>query len=65
MTEESRGLVKGKPLSPEQKERIWDAIGSYRLEGDRDPQVVIQEDYGGDGEHYLRVMARFHGVELE
>jgi len=53
------------PLTPEQRQKIWAAIGRAMWPDDRDPQEVITEDYNGDEERYLRVMANWHNVKLD
>ncbi|MBU4274453.1 hypothetical protein KKE19_01420 [Patescibacteria group bacterium] len=53
------------PLTPEQKEKIWRAISDRTLPDDRDPQEIIAEDYNGDEDRYLRVMANWHNMKLD
>jgi len=31
---------------------------------DRDPNKVIEEDFGGDRDGYLRKMAEWHGISI-
>ncbi len=59
MTEPQR-----KPLTQAERKAIYAAIGRGRAPDDRDPQEVIREDYKGDEERYLRVMAGWHHVPI-
>ncbi len=51
-------------LTQEHRELVWNAINSNRDEDDRDPREVIDQDYGGDIDTYLRKMAAWHDVNL-
>ena len=59
-----RLFKKEKPLTQEEKDAIWKAIGKAMQPDDRHPNIVIAEDYKGDEEKYLRVMAAWHGVPI-
>ena len=52
------------PLTDDEKSAIWEAIRIKMAPDDRDPHVIINEDYGGDEERYLRVMAHYHNVPI-
>lgn len=58
-------MTKEKPLTQEQKMKIYEAIGRAMASDDREPRIVIEEDYRGDEDAYLRVMARWHNVQLD
>jgi len=51
-------------LTEEERSEIWNAIGRKRAPDDRDPEDVVEEDYKGDREHYLRVMAGWHNIPI-
>ena len=51
-------------LTEEDKQKIWKVINKRTAPDDRDPRRVIEEDYGGDEEKYLRVMANWHNVPI-
>jgi hypothetical protein len=53
-----------RPLTEEEKLAINHAITQNTAEDDRDPHNIIEEDYNGDGERYLRVMAGWHNVPI-
>lgn len=53
-----------KPLTHEEKKAIYKAIGRSMTPDDRHPQEVIRDDYRGDEETYLRVMAGWHNVPI-
>ncbi len=52
-------------LTPEQKKLTWETICERMQEDDKDPYDVIREDFDGDEEKYLRVMANWHGIIIE
>ena len=54
-----------RPLSQEEKKMIWSAISRNRTPDDRDPTEIIEQDYAGDEDRYLRTMARWHNVPIE
>lgn len=58
---------KQKPLTPEQKEEVWEKINDCDCDDkrDREPQEVIKEDYKGDEDAYLRAMAKFHAISFD
>lgn len=58
-------MAKEKPLTQEQKVKVYEAIGKVMTCDDRPPKEVIKEDYNGDEDAYLRVMARWHNVPLD
>jgi hypothetical protein len=51
-------------LTVEERRATWAAIFGNEDPDDRDPEVVIQENYGGNRGAYLRDMARWHGVPV-
>lgn len=58
-----------KPLTPAPRGRIWieevqRRINSVAGSDDKEPWRVIEEDYGGNSEKYLRAMAGWHSVPL-
>jgi hypothetical protein len=51
-------------LTFDQKQKIWAAINALTTSDDRDPQEVIQKDYQGNEEKYLRDMARHLQIQV-
>lgn len=62
MSGKEEEAVANKILSDEQRLEIYRVIGGKKLPDDREPRNVIDEDYGGDENAYLNVMAEYHGV---
>lgn len=58
-------MTKEKSLSDEQKEKIWEVINDCDDKQDRLSQEVIERDFRGDEDAYLRRMAKFHGILLD
>lgn len=56
---------KQRPLTREEKDRVWTAIASSMRSDDKPPRQVIAENYDGDEERYLRIMAKWHSVPLD
>ncbi len=56
--------VKEIPLTENEKSAVWSAINHNMQEDDEDPRVVIDRDFGGKEDDYLRVMARCHSVPI-
>ena len=54
-----------KSLSREKRNEILIAIGKARAPDDRDPREIVEEDYDGDWDKYLRVMAGWHSIPLD
>jgi hypothetical protein len=56
-----------KPLSPGDKAKIWDRIGTGWMADpdERNPLDVIKEDFDGNEEAYLRRMAAHLGIPLD
>jgi len=52
------------PLTQEEKNAIWSAITKNMNPDDRDPEEVIDEQFNGDKEAYLRVMAQCHHIPI-
>ena len=52
------------PLTENEKSAVWSAINRNMQEDDEDPRVVIDRDFGGKEDDYLRVMARCHSVPI-
>jgi len=52
------------PLTDDQKDAIWTVINGKTAEDDEDPRVVIDRDFGGKEDDYLRVMARCHNIPI-
>lgn len=52
------------PLTPEEKATIRKTVYQRMAPDDREPWRVVAEDYGGDWERYLRVMAGWHGISI-
>lgn len=55
---------KEKPLTEKEKDAIRSAINAKTEPDDRDPREVIKEDFAGDEEAYLGVMAKFHNIPI-
>lgn len=53
---------KEEPLTPEQKKKVWGVINDCDNKWDRPAQEVIEKDFDGDEDAYLRRMAKFHGI---
>ncbi len=53
-----------RPLSPREEKLVWDTICMKMQPDDRDPDEVIAKDFGGDRQYYLRVMAKYHGINI-
>jgi len=51
-------------LTSEQKKIIWRTIGERMQEDEKDPYEVIKDDFDGDEERYLIVMADWHGIVI-
>jgi len=51
-------------LTDQEKSAIWAAIRQATTPDDRPSTAVIDEDYGGDTEKYLTVMAGYLGVPI-
>lgn len=49
-------------LTEKQIRRVWCVICQSREPNDREPQEVIEKDYNGDTDAYLRVMGCFHDI---
>lgn len=52
-------------LTPEQANKIWQAINLARQTDDRDPYEVIITTYHGDENKYLSDMAKWLNVRLD
>lgn len=52
-------------LIPEEKDLIWTFIKKGQTPEDRDPWDVINKDYDGDEDEYLRTMARCLSLPLD
>lgn len=55
---------KTKPLTPEQRRKVWEKINDCDDKWDRPAQEVIKKDFNGNEDAYLRTMAKFHGIPL-
>jgi len=53
-----------RPLTLEEKQKIYDVIYKNMACDDLYPCMVIAEKFYGDEEEYLRVMASWHGIKL-
>jgi hypothetical protein len=51
-------------LADEEIEEIRMAIARKMTDDDKDPQAVIDDDYGGDTDAYFRVMAGWHNIPI-
>ncbi len=51
-------------LTEEERKEIAYAIAQKRTEDDRDPTEIIEQDYNGDTDAYLCVMAGWHNVPI-
>jgi hypothetical protein len=51
-------------LTEEERKEIRNAIHFKCDDDDRDPEDVIKNEYAGDEEHYLTVMAKMHNVPI-
>lgn len=56
---------KKKPLTQEQKLKIYRVIAQRTTPDDTPSAEVIGRDYKGDEDAYLRVMAGWHGITLD
>ncbi|MBZ9572637.1 hypothetical protein KJA17_00365 [Patescibacteria group bacterium] len=56
--------LKQKPLTEEEKIKIWFAIEKKRAFDDKPPEDVIKDSFEGDTEKYLRTMAEWHHVSI-
>jgi len=56
---------KERPLTEEKRIEIWDTVCINIDPEDRDPDEVIKEDYKGDRDAYLRVMAEWLGISIQ
>lgn len=54
-----------KPLTPEQKVKIYAAIGMAMLYNDMSCEEVIEKYYNGDEEAFLRQNAIDHNIPLD
>lgn len=54
-----------RPLTPEQRQKIYETIYKAMQPDDRYPSEVIADTYRGDEDAYLRVMAKWHHVSLD
>lgn len=50
-----------RPLSEKLQQAIYEIIRAHQQGDDREPSVVIAEDYDGDEKTYLLDMARYYG----
>lgn len=55
---------KERPLTPKQREKVWEKINDCDDKWDREPREVIEKDFNGDKDAYLRTMAKFHNISL-
>lgn len=53
-----------RPLTHEEKLAIYAAIGENMQLDDKNPEDVIRDDYGGDEDAYLKVMAGWHHIPI-
>lgn len=51
-------------LTDEEREEIKMAIALKMTDDDKDPQDVINDDYGGDADAYFTVMAGWHNIPI-
>lgn len=51
-------------LCPEQVEAVKGVIYARMTPDDRDPHEVVETDFGGDWNHYLKTMADWHRIDL-
>jgi len=57
-------MTQPRPLTDEERSEIDHAIAQKTGAGDREPRLVIEEDYGGDSDRYMRVMAGWHHIPI-
>jgi len=57
-------IVKPEILSKEKREEIFTVIRGSIGPDDRLPEEVIRDDFNGDVDGYLRVMAGMHGITV-
>lgn len=53
-----------RPLTLEERAEINHVISQKMNEDDRDPHMIIEEDYDGDMDLYLRTMAELHHIPV-
>lgn len=53
-----------RPLKEEERLEICHVISQKMTDEDRDSHTIIEEDYGGDVDEYLRTMAGLHNVPI-
>lgn len=51
-------------LTEEERQAICDAISQKMSDDDKPPEMVIEEDYSGNREAYLRIMAGWHHIPI-
>ena len=56
--------VKEIPLTQEEENAIWAAINNNPPGDDEDPGVIIDRDYNGNTDAYLRNMAGWHNIPI-
>lgn len=61
----SKKKKKEEPLTSKQREKVWGVINDCDDKMDRPAQEVIEKDFNGDEDAYLRRMAKFHGISLD
>lgn len=57
-------MTKKRPLTKEEKNKIWAAISRSMTPDDKDPDKVIRDSYNGDTDAYLRAMASWHNIPI-
>lgn len=54
-----------KPLSDEVINQIWTAINMHMADDDTSPSQVIEENFEGNADRYLRCMAGWHNIKID
>ncbi|GEM_PF-5845018 len=51
-------------FTEEQRIFVWDYVCAHMDYTDRSPDEVIEQDYAADRNHYLQIMAAWHGIHF-